>query len=517
MAESGSGGQGQGEKLQYFQDVTGVDDPLLAEQILDAHQWDLGAAVGTLMDKAGDGGPRADTGRGTSSDWDLPDETTGLLERGLVPTSVNPAHHGPSEVFGSQASRSNYDRYQGSPPSFEGPGEYHGTLPIVRNRPGPHVVWRVVALPFSIIRGSFNLVYGAVGLGMWIAGGVVNFGLGALGLNGSERRGDQGSSVPSGTAEAEAFLRKFEQEYGVVHPNFQRTSFMDALRLAGQQFKFLFVYLHSPEHANTPLFCERTLCSEPVVQFVNENFVAWGGDVRESEGFQMSNSLKASTYPFCAVVMGSNNQRIALLQQVEGPRTAEELMSTLQRVVEEQGSVLVASRVEEEERQLNRRLREEQDAAYQAALQADQERERLRREEAARQAREEAEAEQRKREEEEAARRAVQEAAEREAALEQRRLEKAMALGVEPEKGPDVTQVLVRMPNGERRERRFQNCTKVSAIYDYVDSLGTLEAVKYNLVTNFPRVVYGPEKRGQTLKDAGLHPHASLFVLVEDN
>lgn len=346
---------------------------------------------------------------------------------------------------------------------------------------------------------------------------MVNFGLGALGLNGSERRGDQGSSVPSGTAEAEAFLRKFEQEYGVVHPNFQRTSFMDALRLAGQQFKFLFVYLHSPEHANTPLFCERTLCSEPVVQFVNENFVAWGGDVRESEGFQMSNSLKASTYPFCAVVMGSNNQRIALLQQVEGPRTAEELMSTLQRVVEEQGSVLVASRVEEEERQLNRRLREEQDAAYQAALQADQERERLRREEAARQAREEAEAEQRKREEEEAARRAVQEAAEREAALEQRRLEKAMALGVEPEKGPDVTQVLVRMPNGERRERRFQNCTKVSAIYDYVDSLGTLEAVKYNLVTNFPRVVYGPEKRGQTLKDAGLHPHASLFVLVEDN
>ena len=50
----------------------------------------------------------------------------------------------------------------------------------------------------------------------------------------------------------------------------------------------------------------------------------------------------------------------------------EELVNTLQRVVEEQGAVLVASRVEEEERQLNRRLREEQDAAYQVALQADQ-------------------------------------------------------------------------------------------------------------------------------------------------
>ena len=73
------------------------------------------------------------------------------------------------------------------------------------------------------------------------------------------------------------------------------------------------------------------------------------------------------------------------------------------------------------------------------------------------------------------------------------------------------------MPTGERKERRFQNSTKVSAIYDYVDSLGILTTGKYNLVTNFPRVVYGPEKRAQTLKEAGLHPHASLFVSVEDN
>lgn len=78
-------------------------------------------------------------------------------------------------------------------------------------------------------------------------------------------------------------------------------------------------------------------------------------------------------------------------------------------------------------------------------------------------------------------------------------------------------QVLVRMPNGNRKERRFQSSSKVSAIYDYIDSLGTLGIIKYDLVTNFPRVVYGPEKRCLTLKEAGLHPHASLFVLVEDN
>lgn len=253
---------------------------------------------------------------GSSSVWD-PSTIEGVntVERGPGPTSISPAYFAQNPVpFGSNATRSNYDRY---PANYGRIGGYPDNLPIVHNQHGPNVVWRMVTLPFSIVRGSFNFIFGAVGLGMWVAGGVINYSLGALGLNPADRRGDQALlSVPSGTVEAADFLRNFEQEYGDYHPTFQLTSFMEALRTAGQQFKFLFVYLHSPEHANTPPFCERTLCSEPVTQFVNENFVAWGGDVRTSEGFQMSNSLKASTFPFCAVVMGSTNQRIALLQQV---------------------------------------------------------------------------------------------------------------------------------------------------------------------------------------------------------
>jgi hypothetical protein len=44
----------------------------------------------------------------------------------------------------------------------------------------------------------------------------------------------------------------------------------------------------------------------------------------------------------------------------------------LQRVLEESAPVLVAARLEAEERTTNLRLREEQDAAYRAALEADQ-------------------------------------------------------------------------------------------------------------------------------------------------
>ncbi|GAB4857652.1 Plant UBX domain-containing protein 10 [Ancistrocladus abbreviatus] len=105
------------------------------------------------------------------------------------------------------------------------------------------------------------------------------------------------------------------------------------------------------------------------------------------------------------------------------------------------------------------RLREEQDAAYRAALEADQARERHRREEQERVEREAAEVERKRMEEEEARERAAREAAEREAALAWRRQEKALSLGTEPERGPDVTQVLVRFPTGERKGQEIlQHC-----------------------------------------------------------
>ncbi|KAL2649595.1 hypothetical protein R1flu_017723 [Riccia fluitans] len=514
------------EKLAWFQDVTGVLDSSLATQIMEAHGWNLDTAVNSLVEgvnNTGTGSMGNSSGdalgveqASDSSRWD---PTAERLNSGLPSTrdaELFIGSHGRGHPDGGSYERlRNYDRL----------GDFDDSNRIERiaqhNGQGPGIAWQLVTLPFSMIRGGYNLMYGAVGLGIWVAGGMISYSLGALGLGvgvaGDRRSRSLLPMPPSGASEASAFVRNFEREYGENHPNFQAISFMEALRRAEQQYKFLFVYLHAPDHANTPSFCESILCSPAVSEFVNENFVVWGGDVRASEGFQMSNRLKASTFPFCAVVTASSNQRIALLQQIEGPKSATELLAMLQRVVEEQGAVLVAARVEEEERQLNRRLREEQDAAYQAALQADQERERRRQEEAERAAREAEEAERKKREEEEATARAAREAAEKAAELERRRQEKAISLGAEPAKAPDVTQVLVRLPNGERKERRFYSTDVVRKVYDYVDSLGSFDAVSYSLVSNFPRTVYGPEKLDLSLKETGLHPHASLFVEVEDN
>ena len=67
-------------------------------------------------------------------------------------------------------------------------------------------------------------------------------------------------------------------------------------------------------------------------------------------------------------------------------------------------------------------------------------------------------------------------------------------------------------PSGKRRGSRFHTAATIQSLYDYVDSLGCLDVEDYSLVSNFPRVVYGPDKANLNLKEAGLHPQASLFV-----
>ncbi|CAL0299958.1 unnamed protein product [Lupinus luteus] len=444
------------EKLEYFKSVTGLQDHDLCTEILQAHNWDLELAISSF----------------TSS---------------TAPPLTNTAHHFPQ---------------QPQPPPPPPP-----PIPLA---------WKLIKLPVTVISGSLGLLSGAIGLGLWAAGGVLSYSLGIIGLGSSSASSSTAPlvSVSAATSEAMDFVAEFERGYGSIGtmPSFVSEGFMEALQRSRNSFRLLFVYLHSPDHPDTPLFCERTLCSEAVTAFVNDNFVAWGGSIRASEGFKMSNSLRASRFPFCAVVMAAANQRIALLQQVEGPKSPEEMLVILRRVLEESSPVLVAARLDAEERQTNVRLREEQDAAYRAALEADQARERQRREEEERLAREAAEAERKRKEEEEARERAAQEAAEKQAALAKLREEKAQSLGEEPEKGPDVTQVLVRFPNGERKGRRFNDTATIQSLYDYVDSLGCLETESYSLVSNFPRVVYGQEKLTLLLKEAGLHPQASLFV-----
>lgn len=273
------------DKLAYFQAITGLEDPDLCTEILAAHGWDLELAISSFTST--NGSPPGDSTAETS---------TAAVDEGGGGGGTR------SSNLGTRLGESG--RSESATNAVAGPG----------------LAWKLVTLPISVISGSLGLISGAIGLGVWAAGGVLSYSMGMIGLgSGSGRTGEASARlVPLSAAGSEAmdFVAAFERDYGTTRPNFVTEGFMDALQRSRNAFKLMFVYLHSPDHPDTPLFCERTLCSETLVAFINENFVPWGGSIRASEGFKMSNSLKASRYPFCAVVMSATNQRIALLQQV---------------------------------------------------------------------------------------------------------------------------------------------------------------------------------------------------------
>ncbi|XP_047971616.1 plant UBX domain-containing protein 10-like [Salvia hispanica] len=282
-----------------------------------------------------------------------------------------------------------------------------------------------------------------------------------------------------------AFLSTFEQQYGHTHPFFYACRLMEALKISREEHKLMFMYIHSPDHPFTPNFCRETLSSELVVQFLDANFVSWGGISSRGEGLHMATSLKASSFPFCAIVAPTPGDNLAVVQQMEGPVSPAELVEILQTTLEEQGVAFGSGgRANlEEGRRADLRLKEEQDAAYLAALKIDQESERER--------------QSKKKSSPKSISKLPNKAAE--------------TFSNTSKKGEE-TQILIRFPNGERREKSFLSSDQIEAIYRYIDSLGLTAVGNYRLISNFPRKVYGADEMSMTLKDAGLNSKASLFL-----
>jgi FAS-associated factor 2 len=167
MADNGMDRQ----KLAYFQEITGVKDSSLAHQILDAYGWDLDAAVQAMVDKDTNEIPEYQESMqvvagGSSSETILTSPST-LLGNAIVEsttTSINDNDHADE--------RSIFERIG------DGGNLYGPTGGMEEDPNAANVVWRVVTLPFVLLRGSYKLIFGAVGLGVWVAGGVLNAGLG---------------------------------------------------------------------------------------------------------------------------------------------------------------------------------------------------------------------------------------------------------------------------------------------------------------------------------------------------
>ncbi|KAL1812447.1 hypothetical protein ACET3Z_022512 [Daucus carota] len=374
----------------------------------------------------------------------------------------------------------------------------------------------------SMLEASNNAIYRRmVNLPRNILGGfsrVMNQGIDLVGNIGGRRNQNPPLNFPPAQYQPQplmiqeewAFLSNYEQQFGTVHPFFYACRFIEALKIAQDEHKFLFMYLHSPDHPFTPSFCKETLCSEVVVQFLDANFVSWGGLVDRGEGLHMATTLRPASFPFCAIVAPAPGDNLAVLQQIEGPVSPAELVEILRRTMEEQGSAFggaAKAREEEERRRVDRRIREEQDNAYLASLQKDQAMENemmnLKLKDKGK-----------KQIEASSMEKHVQDHKPN-PSKKNNKVPKATTthkVTSTNDRDAPLTQILIRFPNGERREKSFSCTEKIGAIYRYIDSLNMAGLGSYKLISSFPRKVYGVDQMSTTLRDAGLHPRASLFL-----
>lgn len=267
---------------------------------------------------------------------------------------------------------------------------------------------------------------------------------------------------------AARFKREFDEEYGPNDLPFFEGGVAQAHDQAKKELKFLLVILLSAEHDDTATFVRDTLLAPEVVNFIKDpssNIILWGGNVIDSEAYQVSTEYTCTKFPFTALVCltpKEGSTRMGIVKRLTGPMSANDYLAALQSAMEKYGSDMEGVRAERTANEVARSLRNEQDSAYERSLAIDRERAREKKqaaaaaEEAEKQAREDAAA-----------------AARLEEKRQQWRSWRATRIQPEPATGDrNVVRVALKMPEAlgaERIVRRFAADAPMEELYAFVD------------------------------------------------
>eukprot|EP00039_Didymoeca_costata_P011843 m.167768 g.167768 ORF g.167768 m.167768 type:complete len:366 (+) comp15308_c0_seq16:131-1228(+) len=118
-----------------------------------------------------------------------------------------------------------------------------------------------------------------------------------------------------------------QEEYG-QSPRLFRTSLNEALSHAKKELKFMLIYIHQPDHPDTPRMCRDVIANADFISFINDNVIFWGETAACRQGRQVARSLRASDRPLLALVSLLNGQMRVIFRNL-GYIQREELMSKL--------------------------------------------------------------------------------------------------------------------------------------------------------------------------------------------
>lgn len=142
--------------------------------------------------------------------------------------------------------------------------------------------------------------------------------------------------------------------FGATAPRFHSGTYNEAVSVARRDLRFLLVYLHSPQHADTSAFCREVLCAETVAAFIDDNFVSWAGNVATREGSAVAAALRVTGFPYVGLLV-AHEGAMRLVYHSEGQQgsaqTAESFLDTLVGVMERFQPVLVSAQADRLERE----------------------------------------------------------------------------------------------------------------------------------------------------------------------
>ena len=328
---------------------------------------------------------------------------------------------------------------------------------------------------------------------------------------------------------AARFKREFEEEYGSDSLPWFEGGFAQAQDLVKKDLKFLLLVLMSPEHDDTESFVKDTLLSPDVVSYINDpanNIVIWGGNILDSEAYQVSLEYNCTKFPFSALVCltpKEGSTRMGIIKRLAGPMTASTYLAGIQTAINKYAPDLDGVRAERTANEVARNLRSEQDTAYERSLARDRERARQKREAEAAAA---------------AAEKKALEDAEAAALLEQKREQwrKWRATTIAPEPTTSVKEVVrlaLKMPDQDRVVRRFASAATVEDLYAFVECYEYLEGAegstevtppekyeheyKFRIASVMPREVYEPSKSDTLGEKIGRSGNLIVERLVQDD
>ncbi|EWC47125.1 hypothetical protein DRE_03494 [Drechslerella stenobrocha 248] len=202
-------------------------------------------------------------------------------------------------------------------------------------------------------------------------------GSGGAGGSGGGSAGTRRALNPRDTAGR--FAREFEEEHGATGlPWFEEGGYAQALDVAKRELRFLLVVLVSPEHDDTAGYARETLGSAEFVRFVKERqIVLWGGNVADSEAYQVSTALQCTKFPFAALITHTpqaSATAMSVVARVVGVVSPQAMISKLTATIAAHSDALTAVRTRRAAEAADRNIRDEQDRAYEVSRARDAER-----------------------------------------------------------------------------------------------------------------------------------------------